>query len=119
MLTTNMFEYTSTLLHCLYRNNDNFMYVPFALPHSKAFYFFSVRQVALYIPQLYNSTCTVLSCRLSLIVVANYLMRHKPTIYLLFGTLESYLGRFIDIGRSITEINLQDTNREQTLYKTL
>ena len=25
-------------------------------------------------------------------------------------TLESYLGRFIDIG-SITEINLQDTNR--------
>ena len=31
-------------------------------------------------------------------------------------TLESYLGRFIGIG-SITEINLQDTNKEQNDIK--
>ena len=31
-------------------------------------------------------------------------------------TLESYLGRFIGID-SITEINLQDTNREQNYIK--
>ena len=65
-----------------------------------------------YSTTLYNVLNDTFQALISFIVPISF--KDPLTVW---HTLESYLGRLTDIG-SITEINLQDTNREQKLYKT-